>query len=380
LPNPLANLSEEELLCAGCGSDVDDLEIPFPVFRHQDFSTIAPRITGCVCVRCGLLQQLETFPKERLAYRTSLYGRSSQTVHKSSRGETGSPTRSVIQADYLRKVLPRNAGACLDIGCFDGALLRALRAAMPSAVLLGYEVNPLKNIVDLENGFEITNSEDEAFCQKFDVVIYSHSIMYIENVESQLRRIQPYLADNGFIFIQLPNIEINPLYALMGDQAFIFSEYSLKTMLACAGYDCERHELVEFPKELVFLARSKESKNVQNGSPTKSADHTFLWGQVFEKIHRLRTEALTAIGLQKVYVLGTTVFAAFVHELCPDNVLGFVDENQEKVATEFRGLPVFHPASVGRDQRVYVGPDISGVLGNRLNQVYQAMFFSKLIE
>jgi len=251
---------------------------------------------------------------------------------------------------------------------------------MPSIALLGYEVNPQKTIVDIENALEITNSEEQAFCRKFDVVIYSHSIMYIENIGSQLRRIRPQLTDNGFIFVQLPNIEINPLYALMGDQAFVFNENSLRTMLACAGYDCQRCDLIEFPKELVFLARPKEREDEGKDSPMNCVEYMHFWGQVFEKIQELRAEILAAIGSQKVYVLGTTVFAAFVHELCPENVLGFVDENYEKLAMKFRGLSVHHPASIDHGQMVFVGPDLKGVLGNKMNQAYQALFFSKGIE
>jgi predicted thioesterase/2-polyprenyl-3-methyl-5-hydroxy-6-metoxy-1,4-benzoquinol methylase len=376
----LSNLFEETSLCASCGSDIKCTEIPFPVFRHRDFSTIAPTTAGCICVQCGLLQRLDSFSEERLSYQTDLYGNSAQTVHKSSRGGKDSRTRSVIQAGYLKKVLPLNAGACLDIGCFDGALLRALRSVMPSVALLGYEVNPLKAIVDIENALEITNSEEQAFCRKFDAVIYSHSIMYIENIGSQLRRIRPQLTDNGFIFVQLPNIEINPLYALMGDQAFVFNENSLRTMLACAGYDCERCDLIEFPKELVFLARPKDREDEKKDSPMNCVEPMHFWGQVFEKIQELRAEILAAIGSQKVYVLGTTVFAAFVHELCPENVLGFVDENYEKLAMKFRGLSVHHPASIDHGQMVFVGPDLKGVLGNKMNQAYQALFFSKGIE
>ncbi len=230
--------------CIACGANTGRVTLSFPAFRHVDFSTIGSELRGSVCGHCQLFQNIDSFAKERLSYQTQFYGSSAQTIHKSARNKKKARTRSEIQADCIAKLLPSSAKACLDIGCFDGALLRALGIVMPAVDKLGYDVNPTHNVVDLAGRLEITSAQEEIFRGRFDAVIYSHSIMYIDNIVNQLKRLRSHLTDEGFVFIQLPDIRINPLYALMGDQAFIFSEDNLERLLKYSGYDSERVYLV----------------------------------------------------------------------------------------------------------------------------------------
>ena len=46
----------------------------------------------------------------------------------------------------------------------------------------------------------------------------SHSIMYIKDLNNQLQICKELLNKGGRIFIQFPNLKINPFYSLMSDQ------------------------------------------------------------------------------------------------------------------------------------------------------------------
>jgi trans-aconitate methyltransferase len=361
--------------CIACGANTDKVTLSFPAFRHVDFSTIGSELSGSVCGHCQLFQNIDSFAKERLSYQTQFYGSSAQTIHKSARNKKKARTRSEIQADCITKILPSSAKACLDIGCFDGALLRALGIVMPAVDKLGYDVNPTHNVVDLVGRLEITSAQEEIFRGRFDAVIYSHSIMYIDNIVNQLKRIRSHLTDEGFVFIQLPDIRINPLYALMGDQAFIFSEDNLGRLLEYSGYDSKRVYLPEFPKELAVIARPTSKVKIEKQVLESVPALRFGWKQSTEMIEELVIEISAALGAKEVLVLGTTIFAAFVHELHPRSVLGFVDENPDRIKGSFRGLPVYHPNSLSPEQHVYVGPDVGDGLKSRMNQNFAAKFF-----
>ncbi len=359
-----------------CGADVRQIRIPFPIFRHIDFSTIAPELNGWVCEQCDLLQQLEKFSQEQAFYRSQAYGESAQTAHKFNETREHSRTRSAIQANYLATLLSFDATACLDIGCFDGAFLRALNVVKPLVKSIGYDVNPAHNVIDGEQRLEITDNEDKIYCRHYDAVVFSHSIMYIEDILERLKKLKACLTDKGFLFIQLPDIRANPLYALMGDQAFVFSEKSLRRMLGRVGYVCERGDLAEFPRELVLVARPTTCPVFVSNDASTKPDSVSFWEQLSKEIDDLSSEVRETLGQSKVYILGTTIFAAFVHELFPSHVLGFVDENYQKLTGKFRGMPVCHPDTIEADQNIYVGPDSGGTLAAKLNRRYPARFFS----
>ena len=59
--------------------------------------------------------------------------------------------------------------------------------------------------------------------------------------------------------------------------------------------------------------------------------------------------------------------AAFVHEMFPRQVLGFVDESEAKRKKPFRELPVRHPADLGSDDAIVFPPGMSEALIDRVD-------------
>ena len=71
------------------------------------------------------------------------------------------------------------------------------------------------------------------------------------------------LKPNGKLLVQIPNINKNPFYSLMGDQCFIFSQLSLTNVLKHYGFKVINLIHEYFPRELFVLAiKQNKSKNI----------------------------------------------------------------------------------------------------------------------
>ena len=362
--------------CAVCEGSLDRFTLPFPVFRHSDFSTVSNKLSGWLCQRCDLLQRLDTFASECDQFKRGPYQLSRQTVHRVSKSSGQNRSRSELQAKYLSEWLPGAGGRLLDVGCFDGVLLRYLHEEKPSLNLVGYDVNPIVIGGNLGDSVTLTDNSDTAFSGCYDAVTFSHSIMYVDDLPELLKNCKALLVDSGFLFIQLPDIQINPLYTLMGDQAFIFNEQSLGRLLSAAGFEPKRHFFEEFGRDLLLTAHHADVPALADRFDPSPLDSKTIYEDMSKRINGLIRDVGRSIKNQKVHILGTTIFAAFIHELMPDNVIGFVDENQDKDGTEFRGLPVHHPRANSPEQRILVEPMSDGMLEERLNRLYSGRFFS----
>ena len=361
--------------CGLCGMATDPFGIPVPTFRHIDFSTVSGEMTGRYCAGCDLIQQLPSFQRERESYYSEGYGNSAQTSHHQARNALHDPvrTRSIVQAELLSDLVIHESSTYLDIGCFDGALLVALREYAPSATLVGFDVNPISEAKGIDKDIWFTNREHDIYERKFDAVIYSHSIMYVENLRVQLEKIRSGLEDGGFVFIQLPDVTKRPLYALMGDQAFIFTMASLKKFLGHCGFISENLTITEFPYETAILARPGQNiADISTVALEVSIPKVPLWKKIEDSVTRLAAEIRRLLGSRRVYVLGTTINAAFIHELFPDHVLGFVDENFNHSISRFRGMPVCHSSDLDSNCMILVGPQGSNELRTRMINTYDA--------
>ena len=64
--------------------------------------------------------------------------------------------------------------------------------------------------------------------------------------------------ENGKIFIQVPNIERNPLTVLMGDQRNIFTINSMKNICNILGLKIKLIDKKIFKREILFIIKKKK--------------------------------------------------------------------------------------------------------------------------
>lgn len=96
----------------------------------------------------------------------------------------------------------------LEIGAGSGATLLELKQSGFAEKIYGYDIVDIcKNKNEFEQ-FVVGNIEQEQFPfnEKFDIIILADVLEHLIEPEMVLKKIVPYLKDNGSIYISLPNI------------------------------------------------------------------------------------------------------------------------------------------------------------------------------
>ena len=229
-------------LCHICDGTSKDIIVPFPFFRHLDYSTISSSAKLKKCSNCMLIKNLDLSNLELDTYKTKKYANSHQTQQTMQIDGYPKPvTRSFLQAKILTEINSNHEyKRVLDIGCFDGKLLVELDRIITNADLWGFDINPhLQSWFPEKDNFHFISTVLEDLEEPFDLITLSHSILYIPDLNVLMASINRLLKDDGILFIQIPDICTNPFYSLMGDQSFIFTEISLKNFLNKFGYKIE---------------------------------------------------------------------------------------------------------------------------------------------
>jgi SAM-dependent methyltransferase len=333
-------------LCARATLERLDLDLPF--FRHVDFSTISRRGTIFLCNACGVIISKEFFSKEIQVFTNPVYLATKQTdkiAGKSSSG--GIKTRVDYQIELLCKLITAEAPSILDIGCFDGRLLDGFSKAKRCGELVGYDICFEKCAASLlESSVRLTNDLPGALNQRYDLVIFSHSISYIEDLPILFEQIQACLKPNGKIFVQMPNIDVNPLYALMGDQIYTFTPTALLSILR--RYDFLGHLVgsASFPREAMIIACARKTTSSLDVLQSKYPSLVELYSKLIAK--KQLAESIELVGPTAVF--GTTVNAAFVDEVVKNRISCFADENIK--AKQFRRKSVVEACSLTEQHNV----------------------------
>ena len=116
---------------------------------------------------------------------------------------------SSVRHDLISFIDKNSKGlTILEIGAGSGATLLELKQSGFANKIYGYDIVDLcKNKNEFEQ-FVVGNIEQEhfPFNEKFDIIILADVLEHLIEPEVVLKKISPYLKDNGSIYISLPNI------------------------------------------------------------------------------------------------------------------------------------------------------------------------------
>jgi len=356
--------------CQLCGHEIlKEFHIPMPLFRHLDFSTTTKIANFFKCNQCSIIQNAKSISSEISSFKKLKYANSQQTSQKIKDDRFNRPVkRSYLQAKILSENFDFNNCRILDIGCFDGNLLYELDKKISKSQLWGFDINPnLQRLFPKKQNFHFVSSDYKKITGKFDLIIFSHSILYISNISKIIDLIKQLLNQNGILYIQIPDINKNPYYALMGDQYFIFTKISLTNFLHQSGFNIDIIELDYFPRELLLIGKKNRSHLQVH----------YLKDNLFEK----NIEILNSIKLRleksndkELAVLGTTINAAFVDEIIGHKINYFVDENIIREKT-FRGKKVVHPKDLDNSISTILPYGESGLkIKKRFQKLYKGKY------
>jgi len=359
-------------ICKGCeGGMVKQVSVNHSFFRHLDFTTISK--SGCLykCLQCQTVFNPDAAVNETPTFETETYAASRQTEHTIKIDEfPEAVTRSFLQAKILAgNIVQHDQPKILDIGCFDGRLLLELDDLLVDAHLWGFDINPyLKALFPGKDNLRFLSPTLDELDTSLDLIILSHSILYIPDFSKLMFTINKLLKSEGILFIQIPDIRKNPFYALMGDQYYIFTENSLRNVLQHYGFVSSKINNKYFSRELLFVAEKDKTSIAEAFVLDDTVEHTI---EIVEDKRR----KLLNISDSGLSVLGTTVNAAYVDEVLQERIMFFLDENPEKIGTIFRGKKVLHPNQLTQNHHTILPYGESGrMIKKSFKSLYQGLF------
>ncbi len=360
--------------CSICG--IGSLEeLPEYSTLHRVTSDCRPWPAGGsigVCRSCGAVQK--PADDRFLAEIDEIY-RSYAIYHQSAGAEqavfeqsSGLPaSRSVKLLDtFQRHAKLKPTGRMLDMGCGNGATIRAFGQVAPGWTKAGIEFDHKyrAEVESIPNTERLHVGPVEDLPGTFDLITIVHVLEHIVDPISVLKSLRGKLAPSGLLLIEVPHHPANPFELLIADHRTHFTVDSLTRALAAAWYEIDSAAENWIPKELSVVARSAAAVVPASPCPQQSAatkeriSGSLLW--LRRTVDRLRhLGASGPIGL-----FGTSIAGTWLATEAGDAVAFFVDEDPARAGRVYLGRPVYAPANVPAGSRVFVGlspPVASGI-------------------
>ncbi len=372
------NRATLELPCQVCGRKALN---EVPGFTDLDRITSDCRPFKCggtlaVCGECAAVQKISN--DQWLREISEIYQH--YNVYSQGGGEeqmvldpvSGGPKRrSVVLARLLHETnqLP-DMGLALDVGCGNGATLRAFSGEFSSWKLYGHDLNAksLKTLRQIPRFNQFFAGSLENIDEKFHLVSMIHSLEHFPNPLSILKVLREKVRDDGYLFVEVCNVEENPFDLLVADHLMHFSPSSLGAISTQAGFATVKLETSWVKKELSLLSNLSRNQSI----PLRT-DPIQTMSEIAEKVIWLRQLKDTALRAseenQNFGIFGTSIAATWLANYLGDRVKYFVDEDPSRTGRPFMGKPVLAPGSVPDSSTVFIAlaPKLASAIRERLS-------------
>jgi SAM-dependent methyltransferase len=382
--------SRSSVACHVCASE-ELLEIPDGAIRGWVSSDSKPVKRGeplAVCTDCGCVQKQQNerwhLQVGKIYAEYSIYGNSAgseQLVFESGSGQAQTRSSRILQHLLSDFPLP-SKGRMLDVGCGNGASLRAFSCLRPDWTLIGTELSDkYKAQVESISGVEAMLSTDPSKIPgEFDLVSLVHVLEHIPDPVAYLKGLRSRLKPDGLLLIEVPDHSSNPFDLMIADHSTHFSLDLLSRVVAAAGYEVVRAVRDWIPKELSLVAKRLATSPDQHASTVNRATVGRAKELAEERMRWLAAlvNAATAAAVSPLFgLLGTTIGATWLYAELGGNIAFFVDENRDCAGARHLGKPVYMPSEVPPGSTVYVGiPSPASALAvQRLAKGHPEVFF-----
>jgi SAM-dependent methyltransferase len=164
----------------------------------------------------------------------------------------------------LEKVLPHlpKQGRLLDVGCSNGAVLKSAGALLKGWELHGYDLNDnhREEVLKLPSVVSFTSGSLSKLPHcKFDLVVLWHTLEHIPSPLGPLAELRKLLAAQGFLLIQVPDVERTPFDLAVIDHTSHFSRRTLETLSLNSGFEVALDGTPWIHNCLTFLLRKASS-------------------------------------------------------------------------------------------------------------------------
>jgi 2-polyprenyl-3-methyl-5-hydroxy-6-metoxy-1,4-benzoquinol methylase len=350
--------------CHACDGDVPVIEAPaLQSLVGSDCTPVTGQVRVGVCLACGLLQKDTSSAWAKLC--AEIYGNyqiyhqaggHEQKARGSADGQFG--PRSELIAEFLRRSgdFP-SVGAVLDIGCGNGAFLRAMHKVFPDWSVTGADLNDTfrEDIRAISSRASFQRSDELAAGHDiYDVVSLIHCIEHIPAPVAYLGEARRHLAPTGLLLIEVPDAELNPFYLVVADHASHLSKATLAAIVVAAGYEVLACGNLVVGKEITLLARPLHEKFV--GRPqapladvTATARRNLAWlAETLQRGGKIAAES------HPFGVFGTSIAGVWIGSALGSSIDFYVDEDELRIGRKYFGTPIISPADIPPDATVFV--------------------------
>ena len=287
-----------------------------------------------------------------------------QLVFDQRSGAGASRSSQIVERALVPHVrAPR--GRCLDIGCGNGALLRAFAARFPGWSLEGTEFDA-KNLPTLEKipGFAQlhTSKPLDQLPRGYDLVSLVHVLEHLTDPLSWLRQVRELLSDGGLMLIELPYFVENPFELAIYDRCTHFTQASLRRLVQAAGFDVLHLGSDLVPKEITLVARPAARKS--GAGPTASIAELEIEARRLQLAATWLDETLAlalasverwSAAKQPAFLFGSSIAATLIHTHGGGKFASFIDEDKNRQGSKHLGVPIVGFAQVPESAGVFVG-------------------------
>lgn len=361
--------------CHACGSALQ----PGRVHRLQRLvsSDCQPQQAEAVigaCDACGLVQKENSSAWRELCariysdYRIYYQAAGKEQMVRSLINDGFGP-RSIHLTEFLAAHggLPRQ-GRVIDVGCGNGAFLRAFKSGFPDWQVNGAEINATfaKEIRDIAPDAKFYDGTAlDALDEQFALVTLIHCLEHIPSPTSYLQGLKRLLGPNSMLMIEVPDAEKNPFDLLIADHSSHFSLASLRLVVEAAGFDVRVSGNVVLGKEITLLATpSAVVATAGVPAPAGFLETNLNW------IKALEVDAIKRANAQPIGIFGSSIAGTWLGKGLGERLAFFVDEDPDRVGSSHLGVPILAPHDVPSGAAVLVAlePRLARTISDRLSQ------------
>jgi len=360
----MATTAADEAACGICGGGTLEEMADYRELRRVTSDCRAWPAGGRlgVCSACGAVQKpadAAFLAEIDEIYRTyTIYHQAAgaeQAVFEQASGLPASRSVRLLETFRDRTGL-KPTGRMLDVGCGNGATLRAFGEVAPGWTKAGTEFDAKyrAQVESIPNTEPLYVGAVEGVPGTFDVISMIHVLEHIVDPVAVLATLRSKLAPGGLLLIEVPHHVANPFELLIADHRSHFTADSLIRALAAGGYEPVSVAEDWIPKELTVVARPVVGAPCvpppgDAATARKRIAGSLSWLRcTAERLQRLGATA--PVGLFGTSIAGTWLAAE------AGNAVGFfVDEDPNRAGRTYLGRPVHAPADVPCGSRVFVG-------------------------
>jgi SAM-dependent methyltransferase len=373
-----------EATCGICGVGTLEELTDYPGLRRVT-SDCRPWPAGGrigVCRGCGAVQKpadeafladIDAIYKSYTIYHQA--AGAEQAVFEQSSGLPASRSMKLLDT-FQRRVNLKPNGRMLDVGCGNGATIRAFGQVAPGWTKAGTEFDAKyrREVESIPNTEPLHVGPVTDVPGTFDVITMIHVLEHIVEPVAVLETLRGKLSADGLLLIEVPHHPANPFELLIADHRSHFTADSLVRTLTIAGYEIVSVAEDWIPKELSVVARAATHGAALQKGPTAGEGAGAVPAAralIAESLSWLRKTAdqLRRLGADgPVGLFGTSIAGTWLAAEAGDGVEFFVDEDPARVGRTYLGKPVHAPADVPAGSRVFVGlpPVVAAGICSRL--------------